>query len=150
MKQIKYITFFVISLLFVMTNVKAATITDATYDGNFKVSGTGTNQVQIVVFNPDNVAIYMTTYATTNDTYETTLPEISDITSGTYTIKVADYDGTNVDTKAINISSVQNNNETNPNTGDNIIISFIILIICIVGIFGYILLIKNKKKFTIK
>ena len=142
MKYFKYLTCFIISLLFIVTNVKAATITDASYDTSFKVSGTGTESVQIALFNPDNTAIYMTTTTITNGVYDMTLPVIDGITPGTYTIKVADYDGKNVDTKTVTISD--SIDEPVPNTSDNIIISFIIGIISILGLTGYIVILKHK------
>lgn len=142
MKYLKYLACFIISLLFIVTSVKAATITDATYDTSFKVNGTGTESVQIAIFNPDNTAIYMTTTSITNGVYDMTLPKIDGITPGNYTIKVADYDGQNVDTKTVTISS--SIDEAVPNTSDNIIIPFIIGIISILGITGYIVILKRK------
>lgn len=142
MKYIKYLLFLIIMLI-VSTNVQAATITDATYDGNFKVTGSGSGQVQIVIFDPTDSPIYMATTPVTNGVYAITVPQIDGLTTGNYKVKVADYDGTNVSEKTIYVEIAAINN---PNTYDNILISFIIGIISILGITGYIVFKKVINK----
>jgi len=122
-------------------------ITTAEYeDGKFKIEGTGTGQIQVVLFDLNNNPLYMTTVLATEGEYSVTLPAIEGIKEGNYKAKVADYNGENVNTKIINVklSSTPIINENNPQTGDNIISSIIISGLSILGIIGCMIYFKKK------
>src|SRR5574344_167354 len=106
MKNVKYFIL-LFALAFVsITNVNAASITDVKYkDNKFQITGTGTGEVQIVVFDKTNSPIYMSTVTSVDGIFNSTLPSIDNIVEGDYTFKVSDYDGSNVNSKAIKIKS---------------------------------------------
>ncbi|HOZ54092.1 MAG TPA: hypothetical protein PKY25_02045 [Bacilli bacterium] len=141
MKKIVLVIFALIIFLS-LGSIEAATITKTSYtNGRITIEGTGSGEIQIVLFGLDNQPLYMTTTTSENNLYSITLPEINGLTPGTYTVKVSDYDGTNVATSTVRIIA-----ETNPQTSDNILLYIITGLICIVGIaiIG-IYFYKNKK-----
>lgn len=141
MKKVNYIILFIGILFLTVTNVKAANITNVTYDGNFNIEGTGNGTVEIVLFDLDNNPIYLTTATTTNNNFSIKLPKISGLKTGKYKIKISDYNGSNVDTKNVKVTIM---NEENPNTFDNIIIVSIILGISVIGMIGCTIYLKKR------
>ena len=137
MKKFSYILLLIISLFFI-TSVHAAELTSVTYDGNIKVEGTGIGQIQIVVFDSTDTAIFMTTTESTG-TYSVTLPSISTLKNGDYKVKVADKDGSNTSTKTLTITSI-----SNPLTYDSIIFYIFIAFISIAGIFISVRELRNR------
>lgn len=135
--------FIVIITLFIMIpliNLNAATITEAEFaNGRIIVKGTGEGEVQIVIFGFDKLPLYMTTTTVEEDgTFSITLPEIEElIEDKTYTIKVSDYDGTNVSTRTFNEVEV-------PQTSDDIVWYIIMGSVCLVGISIFIYKVNRK------
>lgn len=110
--------------------VKAATITEAKYQsGQFEITGTGSGEIQVVLFGLDNQPLYLTTTSSNNDLWTITLPQIANLVAGTYTIKASDYDGTNISTKTVEIIE-----EENVQTYDNVGLFVTGGIICLVGL----------------
>lgn len=129
MKKIALIVFALIMFLSV-SNIEAATITETSYtNSRITIKGTGTGEIQIVLFGLDKAPLYMTTTTSENNLYSITLPEIEGLTPGTYTVKASDYDGTNVATSTVRVTV-----ETNPQTSDNIKTYLITSLICLIGI----------------
>lgn len=131
------------------TNVKADTptvpkITTAEYkNSKITIKGTGAGQIQLVLFDLENAPLYMTTVQATNGEFSLILPQIDKLVSGNYKIKVADYNGANVDSKTVNVTLSKN--ENNPKTGDNIFTSIIFCGLSVIGILGCIISFKRKK-----
>lgn len=95
----------IISFGFMTNLVSAAEITDASYENSqINVSGTSTGDiVQIVLFDPSNEPAYLTTDDVVDGVFDYIFPSLSGLVAGTYTIRVADYDGTNVDSATFTI-----------------------------------------------
>ena len=91
-------------LLFFPIYVSAATITETSYkNGRITIKGTGEGELQLVLFGLDNNPLYLTTVTAEDGEFSITLPEIVGLEPGTYTIKVADYDGKNVSIKTVEV-----------------------------------------------
>jgi len=132
MKKILLIIFAVF-LLLPMIKVNAGpaiSITETNYANNRKsIEGTGTGEIQIVLFGLDNLPLYMTTVTAEDGEFSITLPPISGLDEGTYNIKISDYEG--VDTSA---GTVEITAEANPKTSDNVITYIVLGFISLVGI----------------
>ncbi len=133
-------------------------ITKTSYvDGQITIEGTGTGEIQIVLFDLDNLPIYMTTVTAEEGKFLITLPPIDGLTEGTYNIKVSDYDGTNTSTGTVEIEETSQittepvkSEVANPPTLDNISTYIISGCISLIGIVVISILIyksfKNKQK----
>lgn len=132
MKKVLYITLLIATLL-LCGNVRAAELTNVSYNGNFKVEGTGTGQIQIVIFDSNDSPVYMTTTEASEGTFSITLPKIDGLKTGEYKIKVADYDGSQADTQTLKIKV--NSTTQNPYTYDGI---YVYLFISFLGVLGLI------------
>ncbi len=141
MKKIALIVF-AVAMFLSIDNIKAATITETSYtNSRITIKGAGTGEVQVVLFGLDSQPLYMTTTTCNNNIYSITLPEIEGLIPGTYTVKVSDYDGTNVATSTVRVTE-----EANPQTSDNIKIYIVTSLICLIGIIlTGIYIYKNKK-----
>lgn len=140
----KYLLVLLIGFVICIQNVNAATVTSSKYEnGLITITGTGTKQAQIVIFDKNNSPIYMTTAPITDGKYNIILPKIATLVKGNYVIKVADYDGKNVSETKLEIKST-NTASDSPNTHDNLVTYIILFGLGCVGI-GTIY-IYNKKK----
>ena len=135
-KTIKLILIiFLFTMIILPTTIYATTITKTEYSNN-KITVTGTGEasetVQIVLFDLENNVKYLTTTKTdSNGKFEITLPEISGLSDGTYTIKTGNYNGTNTATSNVEVKTVNNQEQNNtienqekddtPKTGENAI-----------------------------
>lgn len=139
MKKVKYILFAL--LLFLITkNVNAASITEVKYvDNKISINGAGTGEIQIVLFGLDNSPLYFTTVTAESDEFSITLPKIEGLKEGKYNVKVADYNGTNADTKSVEVIK-------NPQTYDGIKLYMILAITSLIGIVSMIVVIRKKSK----
>lgn len=144
MKKVKYILFAL--LLFLITkNVNAASITEVKYvDDKISINGAGTGEIQIVLFGLDNSPLYFTTVTAESDKFSITLPKIEGLKEGKYNVKVADYNGTNADTKSVEITPTES--IKNPQTYDGIKLYVILAIISLIGIISMIVVIRKKLK----
>lgn len=167
----------VFALIFVfmilIPKVQAKTINELTAiesDGKISVSGTaesGTLAVAIMVYDStgNNLITMQTTSVGSNNNYS----DIITIASGTYVVKVADYDGGEY--KSVTVSPKEENNQqtdkteqednetntkneekdtktetsSNPTTGDNIILFIVLFAIATLGTVITIKLNKNRK-----
>ena len=88
----------IISFGFMTNLVSAAEITDASYENSqINVSGTSTGDiVQIVLFDPSNEPVFLTTDDVVDGVFDYIFLHYQ-ASSYAHTIRVADYDGTNVD-----------------------------------------------------
>lgn len=145
MKKISLLVLFLCSFMFinnVNAGVVSTSITSAKFEnGNIVVKGTGTDQIQIIIFDKANAPIYMTTVIAKNGNFEITLPKIENLEAGDYQVKVANYDGSNVQSKTLIIE----NATENPPTFDGIAIYFILGITSTIGILGTIIYLKNRR-----
>ncbi|MFA5602260.1 MAG: hypothetical protein WDA21_00795 [Bacilli bacterium] len=136
---------FIILTLFVFLlpiYVQAATITETEYsNGRISIDGTGEGEIQIVLFGLDDLPLYMTTVAAESGVFSITLPEIDGLSEGTYTVKISDYDGTNISTDIVEVTA-----ESNPQTFDNIMLYIAVASICLIGIITSIFIYKKTKE----
>ena len=175
-KIIKMVFAIIIALMILIPKVQAKTINtlNATQsNGKINVSGTtedGVLAVAILVY--DSTGSNLITMQTTSVESDNTYSDSITIASGTYVVKVADYDGgeyitkkvteetkkdekpdantitdntiTNTDTTVENTTT--DTNKTNPKTGDNIILFAIIFIIALTGLVGTVIINKKRAK----
>jgi len=135
----------ILLILFSYNTVNAATINEVKYvDNQVTISGNGSGEVVIVLFDQDNLPLYLTTTTAVGDTFSITLPEIEGLSPGNYAVKTSDYDGSNVATKMLTIENVGN-----PQTLDNISIYIIIGIFSLLGIVILSIILSKKNKINI-
>lgn len=169
----------IIALMILIPKVQAKTINTLNVtesNGKINVSGTtedGVLAVAIMVYDSteSNLITMQTTSVGSDNNYSDTIT----IASGTYVIKVADYDGgeyitkkvteetkkedektetntitentiTNTDTTVENTATDTNTISVNPKTGDNIILFAIIFIIALTGLVGTVIINKKRTK----
>jgi len=93
------------------TTAYAAELASVTYaDSHITVSGTCTtsDQVQVAVFDAANQPIYFATVDVNNNAFNKTLDAVFALKPGeTYTVKVADYNGTHVSAKTVTANSTE-------------------------------------------
>src|SRR5574344_2465217 len=114
MKKILLIIFAVFLLLHMIkvNALPAISITETNYANNrISIEGTGTGEIQIVLFGLDNLPLYMTTVTAEDGEFSITLPPISGLDEGTYNIKISDYEGVDTSTGIVEITA-----EANPQT----------------------------------
>lgn len=160
MKRI-LLTILTLALFLPISNINAGvpiSITKTSYvDGQITIEGIGTGEIQIVLFDLDNLPIYMTTVTAEDGKFLITLPPIDGLTEGTYNIKVSDYDGTNTSIGTVKIEETSQitaepvkSEVANPPTLDNISTYIISGCISLIGIVVISILIyksfKNKQK----
>lgn len=146
MKKIRiFLILIVVAIFMIPTVVNAATITKAEYTNNkFTVTGTSTsnNTVQIALFDKAGNAKYLTTaFSDENGNFAITFPEIAGLSNGTYTIKTANYDGSDVAKEDV-VVDISGKDET-PKTGNFTSIVSILAIVFITAL-GIIIIKKNK------
>ena len=148
MKKVLLIVFALVLFSF-MIKVNASpaiSITETNYANNrISIEGTGTGEIQIVLFGLDNLPLYMTTVTAEDGEFSITLPPISGLDAGTYNVKISDYEGVETSTGTVEITA-----EANPKTVDNVIIYFVLGVISLIGmIISSVLIYKtlrNKQK----
>lgn len=132
MKKVLLIVFALVlfSFMIKVNALPAISITETNYANNrISIEGTGTGEIQIVLFGLDNLPLYMTTVTAEDGEFSITLPPISGLDEGTYNIKISDYEGVETSTGTVEITA-----EANPQTSDNLIIYIILGFISFVGI----------------
>lgn len=138
-----FLGFFAFTISVNAAQTSALKITSAEYKNEkITVKGTGTGTIQLVLFDLQNSPLYMSTVQTSNGIFEITLPKIDSLVDGDYNIKIADYNGANVDNKILTIKIKK---ISNPQTSDNILISILVSGICIIGLIGCLIYMKKKE-----
>jgi hypothetical protein len=161
MSKVKSITALIITLLMTMllcTSVSAADLNIVTYDNSkIKVEGTCTtsDQVQVIVFDANNQPLYFATVDVVDNAFSKTLDASFDlIQESTYTVKVADYNGSNLSKKTFVVSSSSDNGDTTVNvnaettqTGDySNMVLWITALFVSGGVFTILIIIKKRKR----
>lgn len=151
MKKVFSILFIgLMTLIFLPFSVNALSISTLNLTNNnnkITVSGTtedGVLAVAVFVYSGDEL-VDMETCSNNSDNYSCELQK--EFASGTYIVKVADYNGGDYISKDIKIKLVNSNEEKteNPKTIDNVLLYMGIGIISLIGIFGCGVYIKKKK-----
>lgn len=145
MKKLLLISFafILLSLMVKVTAAPVISITETSYTNDrISIKGTGTGEIQIVLFGLDNAPLFMTTATAENGIFAITLPPISGLNVGIYNIKVSDYEGVNIAAGTVEIKA-----EVNPLTVDNIMTYIVLGSISLMGIIVLATFIyKNSKK----
>lgn len=143
MKKLLSILFIgIISLIIFPSSANAKSISTLEVKNSgqkITVSGTtesGVLAIAVLVYSGEEL-VTMETCSSNNDAYSCELENA--FKSGTYTVKVADYDGGAYITKSIKIV-----NATNPKTSDNSLMYLYLACISSIGLLGYGIYFKNK------
>ena len=146
-KVISSIVVFVLAMVFIVPGINAKEIKSLDLkeekSGVVTVSGTTEEDmlaVAIIVYDKDSKLVTMQTTSVLDNKYSDTVK----LSTGKYTVKVADYDGGEYKESVIDVTN--NVGVKSPNTLDDIYVYIIIGIIAIAGIVYYIVTSKKNKE----
>lgn len=146
-KYFSLVSVFVLAMVFIIPGINAKEV--KTIDLKEETSGvvtvSGTTEadmlaVAIIAYDKDNNLAAMKTSGVVSDKYSDTI----ELKAGTYTIKVADYDGGEYKESKINVTG--NVGVKNPNTLDDIYLYIILGVVAVIGIIYYVVTSKKTKK----